>query len=676
MARGYTQRYSGAEKSIVAPYKKGKINMMKHFFYISTLLASCTLLARTFEEHFNQAVQLVHQEKTLEAIAALEQAAALNPTHAPTFFNMGVIYKALGNLDKAQENLEHAIKLNPSYTRAFSYLGSLYATQNRIDDAIKCYETLVALDTRSVSMHDFFNLALWYTQKEQYAHAETWYKKILAITPDQKDATYNLACILRYAGNFQESRRYYQTFLEKTPDHAHARYGYAECCLALGDYEHGWQAFEARWKRDKDTRRFAEKLWDGSSLHNKTIVLRAEYGLGDTIQFLRYAPLLKEQGATVILEAQHSLIPLLSLCPYIDQIIPVHGHDSVLPAHDFQVPIMSLPYYFKTTLATIPTNIPYLKAPPFLIPLWAQKLKDARMFKIGVCWEGSPYYEQFKSSLSKKSIPLAAFAPIATIANVQLYSLQKMNGTEQLQALPAGMHVYDFGPNFDHDNGRFMDTASVIQHLDLIICTDTSVAHLAGALGKPVWVLLPKVADWRWMIDRSDCPWYPSMRLFRQPEKGRWDLLLNHVAQELKDMLEKKQRTTQSAIISAKAEVQIGELIDKITILQIKKERIKDPAKIKNIDAELTVLLNTYEQEIPHPNGIEKLWQSLKETNAKLWVIEDEIRDKERARCFDQEFIQLARSVYYTNDERCRIKRDINMLTGSRLMEEKSYTAY
>lgn len=649
--------------------------MKKLYLIITTLILPTALLGSSFEEYFNEGIRLVHQEKNLESIAALEKAAQLNPTQAQTYFNLGIIYKAIGNTAKAQESLEHALSLNTHYSKPYVHLASIYATSNRIDDAIMCYQKAIDLG-ETPNTHIFFNLGYWYTIKEQYPQAISYYKKALALAPGQKDATYNLACALRYYGDFQESRSYYQRIIDQTPDNAQALYGYAECCLALGDYEHGWQAFESRWKRDHDHRHFADKLWDGSLLRNKTIILRAEYGQGDTLQFIRYAPLLKEQGATVILEAQHSLITLLSHCPYLDRVIHVQEQNTHLPPHDYQVPIMSLPYYFKTRLDTIPQNIPYIQIPTPLITEWKQKLSKDTGFKIGICWEGSPYYEQFKSSYSKKSIPLATFAPLAALPNVHLYSLQKMNGTEQLQSLPEDMHVHDFGPHFDHDNGRFMDTAAVIEHMDLIITTDTSVAHLAGALGKPVWVLLPLVADWRWMVGRSDTPWYPSMRLFRQPEVGRWDLLLATVAHELTTLLEHKQARTAKKPISVMTEVQIGELIDKITILQIKKERIKDAAKLKNIDAELNTLLETYTKDVPHMPGITDLWSTLKNTNEKLWVIEDDIRDKERSRNFDQQFIDLARAVYYTNDERCRIKRDINMLTGSRLIEEKSYTAY
>jgi tetratricopeptide (TPR) repeat protein len=667
-----------------------------------------SLCANTFEHYFNQGVAFVHEEKRIEAIAALEKAAQLNPTNPQTYFNIGLIQYAMGDYQTSKSNLEKAIYYNPEYTKAHTTLAHVYEALNLPKDAINSYQKAISLGNHTTQtyaalaklymhandhirgfdyMHKalalepnniniLFELGYFYAMQEQYDQAAEYYKKVLAINPSITDATNNLAHILRTQGNFPESREYYKQIITARPDYAPGLYGYAECCLMLGDFTEGWRAFESRWKRDTDYRHFADKLWNGSSLKGKTIILRAEYGQGDTFQFIRYAPLLKQQGARVILEAQHSLITLLAHCPYLDQVIPVDDNGAHLPSHDFQIPLMSLPYRFNTTLETIPCPIPYIQVPAPVRAQWKDHFKEEDSFKIGICWQGSPYYEQFKSAHSKKAIPLTTFLPLASVPGVTLYSLQKMNGTEQLQEINHTIKIHDFGPNFDQSNGRFVDTAGVIENMDLVITTDTSVAHLAGALGKPVWVLLPFVADWRWMLNRSDSPWYPSMRLFRQTQTGGWETVMKTVIDELHSLRQKKRTTALKKTISVMAEVQIGELIDKITILQIKKERIKDAAKLMNIETELSTLLTTYTTDVPQTLDIEELWKLLKTTNEALWTIEDDIREKERKRTFDQEFINLARSVYYTNDERCRIKRDINMLTGSRLIEEKSYTDY
>jgi len=565
--------------------------------------------------------------------------------------------------------------------------------KNKNDEAIAHYQKALALQPNSVTI--LFDIAYLYTTSAQYDQAITWYKKLLAIAPDTVDASCNIAHVLRYQGRMHEAIPYYQHVVNKRPEFSHAHYGLAESYLSLGDFERGWKEFEWRWKRSEDARNFASKLWQGEPLQGKTILVRGEYGQGDTLQFIRYVKQLKEAGATVIVEAQHTLVKLLSLNPYIDKILPVLDDPTKLPSFDFQVPVMSLPRLFNTTLQTIPANIPYLDASQELTTLWHNKLKDNPNFKIGICWEGSPYYEQFKTAVSKKSVPLTTFIPLTKLPGVSVYALQKMNGLEQLKSLPSDVNIHDFGEEFDNNHGRFMDTAAVIKNLDLVITVDTSVAHLAGALGKPVWVMLPSVADWRWMLNRQNSPWYPTMQLYRQHAHGDWQSVMQAIITELKPILEQhsnkqikrsvKMETpivAQTQSLAAKAplavftEVQVGELIDKITILQIKSERIKDANKLKNIHAELSALLATCKQEIPQTEQLLQLWKELKKVNEKMWVIEDDIRDKERAREFDAKFIEIARNVYYTNDERCRIKREINMLTGSRLIEEKSYNAY
>jgi tetratricopeptide (TPR) repeat protein len=675
--------------------------------------------SQSFEKFFNQGIDLFKEQRFEEATAQLQRARELEPEHPQTYFNLGLICMAQDKYNQASSYFEQAVMHKPDYAKAYLFLGQaatklnlfdtalqhynkvlelipehyetylqiarLFRAQNKTDETIKQYHKAIALQPNNIL--GIFDLAYLYTTEENYDEAIPLYKKILDISPNQTDALCNLAHILRYKGSYKEAISYYKQLLARKPDYAHAHYGIAESYLMLGDMERGWQEFEWRWKRATDTRNFGERLWDGSHLEGKTILLRGEYGQGDTLQFVRYASLLKEQGATVILEAQHTLVKLLSLCPYIDHIVPIVDSFSQLPPFDVQLPLMSLPRMFKTTLETVPHHIPYLQAKPELIALWNEKTKDDPNFKIGICWEGSPYYEQFKTALSKKSVPVNIFIPIAQLPGVSLYSLQKINGTEQLNELPKNITVYSFGDSFDTEHGRYMDTAALIKNLDLVITVDTSVAHLAGALGKPVWVLLPQVADWRWMLNRSDTPWYPTMKLFRQYRSGDWDSVIATVINELKPLITSKlpcrsnpAKTTIpqeiKAPVSVITEVQVGELIDKMTILQIKSERIKDKEKLKNIRAELETLLVTQQQHIPSIKELENLTKELKEVNEKLWVIEDDIREKERTQSFDNEFIKLARNVYYTNDERCRIKREINKLVGSRFMEEKSYTDY
>jgi len=654
-----------------------------------------------FEAHFNCGVQLFRQKKDAKAQHHFTKALECNGSCAQAHFNLGLIAVNKKDINTALKHFAQAVSINPRYEKAYGFLGSLHHKKNNLDDALYNYTKAAAINSnnfetqigtarvlraaekidqaltsynKAVALrpHDInalFEYSYLLTTEGQFELAIDQYKKILELDPNCADVLCNTAHTYRYMGEAEKAIPYYQKALKRYPEQAPIHYGLGEAYLTTGNFEDGWQEFNWRWRRAADTRKFGEKQWDGSDPKGKTIILRAEYGQGDTLQFVRYAQLLKERGATVIVEAQHTLVSLLSLCPYIDKVIVVNDPVGLLPEHDAQIPLMSMPHVFKTTLDTVPTNIPYIEASPALIETWKEQLAPDTNFKIGICWAGSPYYESFKSSRSRKSVPLELFAQLAQLSGVTVYSLQKMNDTEQLNNLPRHITIHDFGPNFDMDNGRFMDTAAVIQNLDLVITVDTSIAHLAGALGKPVFVMLPFVSDWRWMRDRNDSPWYPTMRLFRQQTPGDWHSVMQEIISALP--IQKI-----SGSIAVSAEVSVGELIDKITILHIKSERIFDEKKLHNINTELVSLLTTQQANVPSSQELDELTQQLKETNEKLWVIEDDIRDKEREQCFDQVFIQLARNVYYTNDKRCRIKKEINILLGSHLVEEKGYSEY
>lgn len=539
--------------------------------------------------------------------------------------------------------------------------------------------TLHSAHAQTLDITKQFELGNRSFQKHDYDNACTHYRSILRTNNNLINVHYNLAMTLRSMGRMEEAIHHYRKTLTARPMDASAHYGLAEALLSTGNFQEGWREFEWRYQRDGDSRRFGDHLWHNQDLTGKTILVRSEYGQGDTIQFVRYLPMLKDLGARVVLEAQPSLVRLLLPSAYIDEIVTVQENFDNLPDFDYQVPIMSLPNRFNTTIDSVPAEVPYLAADQELIDLWRDHLSHDTNFKIGICWDTSPYYEQFKSPLSQKSILLENFIPLAHLHGVSLYSLQKMNGLDQLEMLPNEVTIHTFGDEFDARNGRFMDTAAVIENLDLIITVDTSIAHLAGALGKPVWVVLPCVADWRWMQNRNTTPWYPTMRLFRQEYPGEWQPVMDNIVNALFGfVLDQRTRSMfiQDTSEKVTAEIAYGELIDKITILEIKDQRINDPEKLRNVRTELNTLRTTYAQRVAHSEKLDSLKRKLFDVNAQLWEIEDNIRNKERSRTFDQEFIELARSVYYTNDERCSIKRQINNVLGSRIVEEKSYQKY
>jgi hypothetical protein len=271
-------------------------------------------------------------------------------------------------------------------------------------------------------------------------------------------------------------------------------------------------------------------------LQGRSILLCSEQGLGDTIQFIRYAAILRVRGARVIVSCQKSLLPLLSGCPGIDLLC----EENAEPA-DFDVwsPLVSVPGLVGTTIETIPTPGPYLLASPKLVERWKRYLGRFKGFKVGICWQGSPVHVADRY----RSIPLAQFAPLAALENVRLISLQKGPGADQLGGVTKHFSVFNLAYKLDTSSGAFMDTAAVMMSLDLVITADTAIAHLAGALGVPVWNAIPMImTDWRWLLDRQDSPWYPTMRLFRQSKPNGWTDVFASMATELRKQMNRDTR--------------------------------------------------------------------------------------------------------------------------------------
>jgi hypothetical protein len=350
----------------------------------------------------------------------------------------------------------------------------------------------------------------------------------------------------------------------------------------------------------------------------------------------------------------------------VDRLIP---RGTALPAFDAHAPLLSLPRLCgSNSEADIPASTPYLRAAPTRVAQWQTDLRaDGPAFRVGIGWQGNPRYRSDRW----RSAPVSAFAPLAGIPGVRLYGLQKGAGREQLDTWKAPLGLVDLGPRLDEGGSAFVDTAGVLAGLDLVITTDTALAHLAGALGRPVWVVLSAISDWRWMRHRDDCPWYPTMRLFRQQCLGDWSEVFARVAEQLSALAGKPR-----PMGTVYAEISAGELFDKRSILEIKRERIQEPVAFEHIVTELDKLNAAFDAEILGSPGVQELVDELKSVNEQLWQIEDEIRICERSHDFGDRFIDLARSVYRTNDRRSAIKRRINDLVQSTLVEEKAYAYY
>jgi len=429
----------------------------------------------------------------------------------------------------------------PLSVQAYCELADTYKNNNDFEHAINAYKQALKQEPHNLLVQTKLGDTLCLTERFDEA-LELCRNALLQHPAHQLSISYNMAMTYEKIENYTQAIHLLKQIVQHKPNWALPHLNLAFDLLITRDLTNGLREYEWRWQATGQKKAAPTMpAWDGSDPNGKTILIYAEQGLGDTLQFIRYAKLLKEHDARVLVLPQKPLIPLLKLCPYIDHVIET---DKV-PPFDYHIATMSLPYACKTTVATIPASIPYLYAHQELIAYWHTKLQHDTNFKIGICWHGNPRYadQAHQQVVKAKSIPLHYFESLSILPNISLYSLQKMGGEAELNTINFKVHTFD--GDFDNTHGRFMDTAAVIQNLDLIITIDSSVAHLAGALGKPVWLLVPTPNDWRWFLYSTDTPWYPNMRLFRQPTRGNWQQVMQDVAKALTPQIAYlKKRTT------------------------------------------------------------------------------------------------------------------------------------
>lgn len=453
--------------------------------------------------------------------------------HHDSIHYLGVIAYQHKRFEDAIDLIDLSIQLSPNNAAAYTNRGNILKDVNRLTEAADSYKK--ALEINPHSAEAYANLGIIYKEMSQIEMALVSYEKALDINPNFSQAYFNKGNALKEIKFIDEALLNYEKAITLNPNYEDAIFNKAISLLLKEEIGIGFKDYESRWRvKDFISKKFitTQPLWLGDkSLFKKTILIHSEQGLGDTLQFVRYLPSVLSLGATIYFQVEEKLIKILSLtyssiCTFIPK-------GSKLPDFDFHCPLLSLPLAFKTNLETIPSSLSYLSFEEESIDIWKSRI-TSRGFKIGINWQGS----QAKIDLGR-SFPLSLFSEISKISEVRLISLQKGFGTEQLDNIPKGMKVETLGDDFDNGPDAFIDTAAVMKCLDLVITSDTSIAHLAGALGVPTWVALKYVPDWRWLLDRTDSPWYPTIRLFRQKERNNWEAVFDEMNHELLQKLTK-----------------------------------------------------------------------------------------------------------------------------------------
>jgi Flp pilus assembly protein TadD len=446
---------------------------------------------------------------------------ATNPWVADAWFILGVASQLQGKLEESVEQYRRSLSLVPYNAEAWNNLAASLLSLRRHEEAAPCVEQALALAPDYAEAHN--NRGNLLQALGRHEEAIACYGRALELKPGYHAAYDHLGLVMHAQGRLPEAVRCYSRALELAPDYAVAHMNRALARLQMGEFAPGWAEYEWRFAcPEHPLPGHDQPVWDGSPLDSRPILLWTEQGLGDSIQFVRYAPLIAARGGRVILHSPSSLARILSTCPGIHQLV-IEGQD--LPEFTCHAPLMSLPRILGTTLETIPAEVPYLRADPELVRRWSEALQAAGGLRVGIAWQGNPGH---KKDLHR-SFPLTRFRALAAIPGVRLFSLQKGAGSGQLRSACRDLPVIDLGPWLED----FMDTAAVLANLDLVICPDTSLAHLAAALGVPVWVALPFACDWRWLLHRDDTPWYPTLRLYRQSGWGDWDGVFARLAVDL-----------------------------------------------------------------------------------------------------------------------------------------------
>ncbi len=501
----------------------GRANALRELQRFEEALASYdrTLRLRPdwVDAHANRGNVLHALGRFKEAMASHDHALALQPDLAEAHTNRGSTLHELKWFDEALASHDRALELRPDYAEARYNRGNALHALKRFEEALADFEHALtlrpdyveALDNQGVALHDL----------RRYEEALASFDRALAVQPDYAKAFVDRGCTLREQRRFEEALACYDRALALRPDHVEAHYNEGMCRMLIGDLHRGWQKIEWGWiaARQRNAKRsFSQpQVFGSNELEGKTVLLHAEQGFGDMIQFCRYVPPVAERGARVIFEIYEPLRELMGTLPGVAQFVTT---GEPLPDFDMHCPLLSLPLALGAGSATILSQTPYLRASPQAVMDWNDRLGPRHRPRIGLAWSGRPSHDNDHN----RSMRLGTFLPRLADFNATYVSLLQDVRADDAPAL-QGSDVLDFGKELK----TYADTAALIANLDLVISVDTSVAHLTGALAKPLWLLLPFTPDWRWQLDRDDSPWYPTARLFRQDETRGWDSVMARV---------------------------------------------------------------------------------------------------------------------------------------------------
>lgn len=465
-----------------------------------------------------------------EAAMSFQNALRLDPNCIPALLNLGTMWRRVGEREAALPCYRFAVKLAPDKVEGYFFLATLLCELRELDEAVAVHRQALALAPDHPGVLTDLGSALVLQGKNDEGHALL--RRAVALAPHWPVAHVNLGIAFTRAHRFGKALDAFKSAQEADPNFVYAQFCESNVYLMQGNYERGYAMYDAH--RVVYPHRYRERRWDGSPLNGRTILLYAQHGLGDTLQFVRYVRRVADMGGRVILQIQPNLVPLFKSEPAAAAVVAFNEDPGPF---DVQATLLELPAILGDTIETIPATVPYLRADPARVAHWRAYLKHDQAFKIGIAWHGNPNQ---KDGLIRRCA-LRDMAPIWGLPGVTVYSLQVGAGREELSTGDRAP-VIDLG-DIDRD-GAFMDTAAIMEALDLVITIDTSIAHLAGGLGRPVWMVVPYWADWRWMIDREDSPWYPTMRIFRQSQPGEWQPVFTELTNALHERLTKDNQAT------------------------------------------------------------------------------------------------------------------------------------